>query len=38
MYGLCRKSKHVFSGSHGGSAILKSENPADPAWCGTGTF
>jgi hypothetical protein len=30
--------KTCFSGSHGGSVILKSENLADPAWCGTGTF
>jgi hypothetical protein len=31
--------KTWFSGSHGGSAILKSENLANPvAWCGTGTF
>jgi hypothetical protein len=26
--------KTRFSGSHAGSAILKSENLADPAWCG----
>jgi hypothetical protein len=30
MYGLCRKPKK-FSGSHGGSAILKSQNLAATA-------
>ena len=34
----CAGNQNMFCGSHAGSAILKSENLADPARCGTGTF